>query len=173
MELLCVSLLLAVLGAMSAPTVLATLARARTLAAARYVAARMQGARVQAAATGRAVGIHVAVQDTDVRLQLVLDGNRNGVRTADIEAGVDTPVDADVALGDLFPGVRAGSPDGDIALGAHTSIYSFSPAGTSSSGTLYLRGPADARFAVRVLGATGRVRVLRFQPDTSDWVDVR
>ena len=40
-------------------------------------------------------------------------------------------------------------------------ILTMSPDGTATSGTLYLRG-ARSQYAVRVLGATGRTRVLKY-----------
>ena len=49
---------------------------------------------------------------------------------------------------------------------------SFTPLGTASSGTLYLRGRDGSEYAVRVLGATGRTRVLRYEAITRTWVEV-
>ena len=53
-----------------------------------------------------------------------------------------------------------------------TTLMSFTPLGTASSGTLYLRGRDGSQYAVRVLGATGRTRVLRYEPVTRTWVEV-
>ena len=39
----------------------------------------------------------------------------------------------------------------------------------ATSGTIYLRGRDGSRVAVRVLGATGRTRVLRYVVPTGDW----
>jgi hypothetical protein len=50
-------------------------------------------------------------------------------------------------------------------------LFSFSPLGTSSSGTFYLTGKDGSRFAVRVLGATGRSRLLRYVPASDEWKD--
>jgi len=56
---------------------------------------------------------------------------------------------------------------------ATTSVLmSFTPLGTSSSGTLYLRGRDGSRYAVRVLGGTGRTRVLRYEAKSRTWVEV-
>ena len=51
-------------------------------------------------------------------------------------------------------------------------LMSFSPLGTASSRTLYLRGADGSQYAVRVLGATGRTRVLRLVVSTGAWVEV-
>ena len=49
-------------------------------------------------------------------------------------------------------------------------ILTFTPIGTATSGTLYLRGRGSIQFAVRVLGATGRTRVLRYDARLRKWV---
>jgi hypothetical protein len=48
-------------------------------------------------------------------------------------------------------------------------ILTLGPDGTATSGTLYLHG-RRAQFAVRILGATGRTRLLRFDPGGRRWV---
>jgi hypothetical protein len=50
-----------------------------------------------------------------------------------------------------------------------TAFLSFGPAGTGSSGTLYLGTTEGRQLAVRVLGATGRVRVFEFAPARAIW----
>jgi hypothetical protein len=49
---------------------------------------------------------------------------------------------------------------------------SFSAVGTSSSRTIYVRGADGSEYAVRVLGATGRTRVLRYLAASRTWIDV-
>jgi hypothetical protein len=49
---------------------------------------------------------------------------------------------------------------------------SFTPDGTASSGTVYVRGRGGAQYAVRVLGATARTRVLRYDVERREFVDV-
>jgi hypothetical protein len=44
-----------------------------------------------------------------------------------------------------------------------------SPDGTATSGTLYVQG-SRAQYAVRVLGATGRTRVLKYERGSGAWV---
>jgi hypothetical protein len=46
----------------------------------------------------------------------------------------------------------------------------MNPNGSSSSGTLYVHGRERSQYAVRVLGATGRVRVMKYEPQRRRWV---
>jgi hypothetical protein len=87
---------------------------------------------------------------------------------------VDLPVDAPVRLFELFPGVAIGvSPttptDDPISIGG-SDILSFTPSGTSSSGTIYIAGRDGTQWAVRVLGATARTRVLRYIAEEDTWI---
>ncbi len=166
----------AILGSIAVPALLSGLGQARTVGAARYLAARMQAERAHAAATGRVAAVRVVVQGHDVRVAAFQDGNRNGIRAADVASGVDAPVGQEVGLGDLFRGVAAGASDGATpppVADERVTWFSFAPVGTASSGTVYLRGDGGVQYAVRVLGATGRVRLLRFRIQTGTWVDVR
>jgi hypothetical protein len=65
-------------------------------------------------------------------------------------------------------GIRA-SADGDGVRIGTSRILSMGPDGTATAGTLYLRG-RRGQYAVRVLGATGRTRVLRYEAGTDTWV---
>lgn len=105
---------------------------------------------------------------------MFVDRNRNGVRTTDISAGIDVPVETTVRLGELYQGVAiavAGAAGSDpVRLGA-SNLLSFTPFGTSTSGSVFVRGRDGSQFAIRVLGATGRTRVQRYVPRTQAWVD--
>jgi glutamate synthase domain-containing protein 3 len=57
-----------------------------------------------------------------------------------------------------------------VKLGA-SNLLSFTPLGTSTSGSVFVRGRDGSQFAVRVLGATGRARVLRYVPHSGEWTD--
>jgi hypothetical protein len=119
----------------------------------------------------------------DVSYRLYADGNRNGVRAADISAGVDRAIGPGERLGDLFAGVTfardpstppidgagdAGSSTDPIRFGA-SNLASFTPSGTATAGTAYLAGRGPAQCAVRVLGVTGRVRLLCYRPADGQW----
>ena len=108
-------------------------------------------------------------------------GRFAGIRTADIQGGIDLGLDAARQLGSDFRGVRFGlvvgipdvdgvrntSPDG-VRIGT-ARILTMSPDGTATSGTLYLQC-GRAQYAVRVLGATGRTRVLKYEQGSASWV---
>jgi hypothetical protein len=102
-----------------------------------------------------------------------VDGNGDGVRTRDISAGLDTLIDVPVRLASLFPHVALflNDPAATSTLDS-SALMSFSPLGTASSRTLYLRGADRSEYAVRVLGATGRTRVLRLVAGNGAWVEV-
>ena len=108
----------------------------------------------------------------DATFQMFLDGNGNGVRSADITSGVDTPIDTPVALSDLFSDVAIASGDGGspIRIG-NTDLLSFTPLGTATSGSIFVRGRDGLQLVLRVVGATGRTRLLRYDAASNDWVD--
>ena len=67
-------------------------------------------------------------------------------------------------------GQPANGSDG-VRLGT-SRLLSMNPDGSSSSGTVYLRGQGRTQYAVRILGVTGRVRVLKYDFVTGRWGDV-
>jgi type II secretory pathway pseudopilin PulG len=158
-ELLLVVTLVGIVAAATVPPLTSALDEARTRAAARFVHARLSLARSQAAARGSVVAIRFTGTPEWVNVAAFVDGNRDGVRTEDIGNGIDVGIDQALTLQSAFRGVRL------EPLKADGVLFSFTPVGTSSSGTLYLTGSEGSRFAVRVLGATGRTRMLHFAND--------
>jgi hypothetical protein len=154
----------------------------RAAGAARYMAGRIMRIRLEAVRQSRAVALRFVKEGDDYAYAPFADGNGNGIRTADIQAGIDTPLGTFERIGDKFPGMRfvldVGVPDVDGAKSADTDgvrigkacILTMGVDGTASSGTLYLRG-RGGQYAVRVLGATGRTRVLLFAPGAGAWRD--
>jgi hypothetical protein len=49
-------------------------------------------------------------------------------------------------------------------------MVTFTPTGTATSGSLYIRGRRDAQYVVRVYGETGKTRVLKFVPRSGQWI---
>jgi Tfp pilus assembly protein FimT len=165
-----------ILMALAVPAVLSTMERSRGAAAARYLAGRMAALRGQAVSRARNVALRFDSAATGVRFAAYADGNGNGVRIADIDAGVDILLEPAVTLSDWFPGVvfgesRATAGLDGVRLGGST-LLSFTPSGTSTSGSIYLLARDDSRWMVRVLGATGRARVLRYDDTSGNWVPV-
>ncbi len=167
----------------SAPLVTTGRHEQQVIDAARYLGGRIMLARAGAARRGAAVGIRFTTDTNGVGFRSYVDSNGNGVRTADITRGVDPPIDDTTRLGDHFSGVRfelspaapvigrtrpAGSGADPIRLGA-SDILSVTPLGTATSGTLYLRSREGHQVAVRILGATARVRILQFDFHARRW----
>ena len=180
-ELMLAVALTTVLVGIAIPLTGSAIDELRTGAAARYIAGRIAIGRMDAINRSRAVALRFQPSTPDYQFAAYVDGNGNGVRSADIRAGVDPPVGTARQLADDFTGVHfgleIGVPDVDGVRNASTDglrigtarILTVSPDGTSSSGTLYLRG-RRAQYAVRVLGATGRTRVLKYEPGARTWI---
>jgi hypothetical protein len=98
------------------------------------------------------------------------DGNGNGIRRADVNGGADPRIREPYRLSDAFPGVRYGMlPAGakepflrGLQIG-RSHIVSFSPLGSSTTGTIYLTNDYGLVYAVVIFGSTGRVRVARYR----------
>ena len=165
----------AVLAGAAVPMVLGSLDRSRGLIAAKYLGSRFALARTMAVTRRASVGLRFVDEPAGISFQVYQDGNRNGILSVDIERQVDRPIEPATRLFELFPGVHIGLVAGMAAVDAvqlgRTNILSFSPGGTATSGTVHVRGRDGTQWAVRVLGATGRTRVLKFVPRTGEWTD--
>jgi type II secretory pathway pseudopilin PulG len=164
---------IALLAGMAVPRLSGGVDRSRGLAAARYLASRMTLARTQAVTWGRSVALRFEDEAGGIAFAVYEDGNRDGVQSMDIQRQVDRQVDPRIPLWEQFPGVVIGLTPGapaaaPVRLG-RTTLLSFSPLGTATSGTIFVRGRDGTQWAVRVLGATGRTRVLRYVADTGEW----
>jgi type II secretion system GspH-like protein len=159
---------------MAIPQAAVTIDRSRAIAAARYLAARMALARTQAVSRSATVALRFDQEPGGIAFTAYVDGNHNGVRTRDIAAGIDRPMAEAVRLWELFPGVGIAAPALEatdaVQIGSG-NILSFTPAGTASAGTIYVRGRDGSQLGVRVLGATGRTRVIRYDARRGDWVE--
>ena len=154
----------AVVAAIAVPVSLAGVDRARGWAATRFVAARLVRARAQAVARGAAVALRIGGEGPAATLASFVDGNRTGVLTRDIDAGLDPVLEDPVPLVSLFPGVI-------ITGDSSPTLFSFSPDGTATSGSVFVLSRDGSRFAVRVLGATARVRIERYVTARNAWVE--
>jgi type II secretory pathway pseudopilin PulG len=170
------------LGSIAVPQILSTIDEFRTAGAARHIASRLQRARMDAVLRSADVALQVTQAADGYSYAVYVDGNRNGVRTVEIQDGTDRRLVPPERLCDQFPGVDfgaipglpgidGGAPPGSdpVRLGAG-NFASFASGGTSSSGTLYVRGRRNVQFAVRLYGQTGKVRVLKFDSRTRQWI---
>ena len=165
--------LIVVLSAMAIPQVLAGLTRSRTVAAAHYLKQQCGAARIQAIGRSARVALRFREQDGEFVMQTFVDRNWNGVRAVDIDAGVDVPLGPPEQLSRHFPGVRIGLAPGlgddPVKLGSG-DLLTFTPVGTATPGSIFVVGKDGTQFAVRVLGATARTRLERYDARRQKWV---
>jgi len=168
-------------SALALPQVLAGADRFTTAGAARYMAGRLQRARMQAVSRSANIALRFTRSDGPVRYAVYQDGNGNGVLSADIDRGTDVLVAPAERLADNFAGVEFGAlpdlppvdssgtaPGGDPLRIGSADMVSFSALGTSTAGTLYIRG-RSAQYAVRIFGETGKTRILEFNAAARTW----
>lgn len=172
----------AMLAGMAVPFLIAARERSQVSAAAAYLSAQAMLARSRAVKHGAAVGLRFEADAGVYRFASYVDGDGDGIRAIDVSRGIDRRLGPAQRLGDRYPSVSfgllasiapigssrsAGAQADPIRLGRGDTL-TFSPLGTATSGTLYLRGPNE-QYAIRVLGATGRVRVLYFDAAADAW----
>ena len=111
------------------------------------------------------------------------DGDRDGVRNDDIRRGVDPrvtparPVLAEAKFAKIgLPRMRIVDPDGDPLYPDdspvkfnQSTLASFSPIGESTPGTIYVTENGGSVFAIRVFGATAKIRTLRYDAKSRKW----
>jgi prepilin-type N-terminal cleavage/methylation domain-containing protein len=182
LEVLMAMTIMVIIGGAAIPLAHSSVDRSRTVAAAGYLAGRMAAARLEAVKRSACVAIRFVQQADGYWLQSFVDGNRNGVLTRDITNGIDPPLTANERLDYHFSGVEFGiqpnvigidpgpfNASDPIQIGSST-LLSFSPTGSSTSGTLFIRGLRGHQFAVRILGATGRTRIFEFNFERHLWL---
>jgi hypothetical protein len=114
------------------------------------------------------------------------DGNRNGVRSDDLESGADPARDKPIDLTARWGRVRPGLPPlaipripparGVLLPGADplqlsgTDRISCYPDGTCTPGSIYLTAGDLEAAAVVIYGGTGRVRAWRYAPQETRWI---
>jgi len=184
LELLFVIAIAGTVTTIAVPQGLRALDEFRTKTAARYLAQRLADARITAIKRSTTAGLRFDPGAPDYRVSTVIDGNHNGLRTAEIASGIDqtiTPAETlDAHFSGVVFGILIGVPDADgqpvssqdgVRTGV-SKLLSMNPDGTSSSGTLYVHGRDRSQYAVRVFGTTGRVRILRYDFTLRRWKDL-
>lgn len=170
LELMCVLAVIATLSAVAIPRLNQTVHEHRVRGAAFHLRGLLRQTRARAAAEARYVGVVFEEVDGDPVFSLYADGNGNGIRRSEIRAGTEERLREPYRLTEAFPGVRYGS----LPAGADTPFFpglrigrsrmvSFSPLGSSTTGTLFLSNHYGVVYAVVVLGSTGRVRIARYR----------
>ena len=180
-EMLFVLAIIATLAGIGIPLTTSALDELQVGMAARYVAGRIVGARLDALQRSTALGLRFDAGGADYAFATCVDGNGNGLRSAEIASGTDRQLTSAEYLGQRFANVRfgllAGIPDMDgnrqsedsdgVRLGS-ARILTLGPDGTATSGTLYIRGKRG-QYAIRILGATARVRIFQYHTGANAW----
>ena len=154
-------------------------------------AQELVGTLRQARASAIRLGFNVAVKfrtaaDGRVSFTLYQDGDADGVRTRDIDSGIDQQIGFRRELRHFGQGVRFGFPPGpaprdpgdptrrlkdlqDPIRFNRSDLASFGPLGGSTPGSLYLTDGRHHLLVVRVFGRTGKVKILRYDQRTETW----
>lgn len=183
-DVLAAASLSVILAGIAVPTIGGALDRERAIVGAQHLAGQLQRARLESLKRGTSVALRLAVADDGrTEMRLFVDRNGNGVSQRDIDRGLDLPLGAgawldqharDVSLrinqvvddiggaGQLAPG------DDPLRIGS-SAFVAFSPVGGATSGTMFIAARRGPQMAVRVFGATGRIRVLTFDASARQW----
>jgi Tfp pilus assembly protein FimT len=172
-----------VMVTIAVPVIGGTLDRERTITGTQYLAGQLLRARLDSLKRGRSVALRLEIVGERTQFQLFADGNGNGVLQRDIDRGVDLPVTPlqwlddqarEIALRvnqtitDVAGSATLHAGDDPLRIG-NTALLAFSPVGSATNGTLYVAAPRGPQMAIRVFGATGRVRVLMFDAQARQW----
>lgn len=183
-ELVLVLAVAASLTAAAAPGALAMRASLSVRSAAGEVRAALYHARAQAIARCRNVGVKFRKNGDRYEWALYVDGNGNGIRTAEITTGIDRPLGIAIpwSRNDVSPGILKGVPVPDPGSPGRTldklddpirfnssDICSFSAVGESTPGSIYLWDGLDRMAVVRVFGRTAKVRTLYYRRGEKEW----
>jgi prepilin-type N-terminal cleavage/methylation domain-containing protein len=182
-ELLTVAAILGLIVLVAIPGFVELRRRSAVRAAAITMRSIFHLARSRAIARNATCGLRFQQSGKQWRFALYDDGDRDGVRNEDIKSGIDRPVGP---AREVFPesslvsiglsGSKIKDPDGDalqptasaVQFG-RSSICSFSPMGEATPGTIYLTAQGRDLWAVRVYGATAKMRVLRYDAEKKRW----
>lgn len=182
-DVIAATALATIVTATAIPAVAGALDRDRAEVGAQYLRAQITRAQLEALRRGTCVALRWSMDGAESRWQVFADGNGNGVSERDIASGIDPAIGPEDSLSRHAPGVdlRINQPVPDIGgsgtLDAgsdplrigRTSLLSFSPTGSATSGTLYVAAARGPQLALRVMGATGRLRLLRLDAGAGGW----
>ncbi|MEM7481179.1 MAG: GspH/FimT family pseudopilin [Acidobacteriota bacterium] len=176
---------LSFLASISVPPLMRAAAESRIRLAAAEVAHTFHQARAWAVRYGANVGVRFLPGEDFVTWEMFYDGDGDGVRRDDIASGIDPRV-LGKRLSRFGPAARFGFPPGAPARDPgrpsrrldrlddpirfnRSDIASFDPLGSATPGSVYLTDGKFRLAAVRVAGASGRIRVLLWDPAKDAW----
>jgi type II secretory pathway pseudopilin PulG len=156
--------------------------------AAEQVVGAMREARMFALRQSQNVGVKFRTEDSgDVRWALYLDGDGDGVRSDDIEKGIDPLAAPERTLDGFGRRARLGFPPGpaprdpgdgyrkldrldDPVRFNRSDLASFTPMGGATPGSIYLTDGVSRLMVVRVDSRAGRARILEWDRDRETWI---
>lgn len=141
-------------------------------------------ARAYAIRRGVYVGLKFRKNGDRYEWTVYRDGNGNGIRTVDIDRGIDRPVGLFFpwSRNDVRPGILTGTPvpdpsdpdknldrlDDPIRFNS-SDICSFSPLGESTSGSVFLWDSMDRMGVVRIFGRRAKIHTLYYRRGETSW----
>lgn len=183
-EMLTTVAILGMIAAVAFPSMMTIQRRAAVRNAASELRAIFFAARMRAIARSHNCGVKFLKNVDGWSYALYDDGDGDGVRNDDITSGVDvcaqsarrvlasTEKRAFIGL----PPYALKDPDGDplpptkspVSFN-NSTICSFSAMGEATPGTIYITDSIEDVYAVRVFGASGRIRVMRWNRGKAKW----
>jgi len=183
LELLAVLAILGILLCIALPAFANYRRRNSVIAASRELEATLRIVRSRAIARSAYAAIKFTGSGGAWSFAVHDDGDNDGIHTDDIRTGVDPVAVPAAPLMPQLQVARIGllpyaikDPDGDplppsnspVAFGSST-ICSFSPTGAGTPGSISLTDDLGVLYCIRVLGASGRVRVMRYDAQKKKW----
>lgn len=183
LEILAVMAIMGSIFLVSIPAFQNFLVREALTATSIEFSAAMHACRQMAITRNHYVGIKFICRDGVLYYGVFEDGDQDGIRTQDINSGIDLMVKPFLPMqfsqGKIIPGILS-SDIPDIYTGGHISnpedpvkfgrgnICSFSPLGASSPGTIYLTDNRSLQAAVRIFATSAYIRTFVYD-DVSGW----
>jgi prepilin-type N-terminal cleavage/methylation domain-containing protein len=183
LELLVALVILGIMIGVAVPAFGTYRRRNSVVAAARELEGTLRLVRARAIARSAHAGIKFTGTGNAWSFAIYDDGDNDGIRNDDIRKGIDPIAGRPAPLMPQLHVARIGllpyvikDPDGDplppgnppVAFN-NSTICSFSPIGAGTPGSIYVTDDIGDLYCIRVLGASGRVRVLRYDAQKRKW----
>lgn len=186
-ELLVVLVLFMLMAGIAIPSILRISGQGRLRLAAQEVVGTMRLARALAVRRCNNVALKFHPRaDGHATWSLYRDADGDGVLTKDIDRGVDPQIAPPKRLEQIGSQVRFGFPPGLLARDPaapskwlrngddpirfnNSNLASFGPLGTATPGTVFLTDGQRGLAAVRVMGRTGKVKVVVYDFEEEVW----
>ena len=183
LELLIVIAIIGLLVGIAFPAFSTYRRRNSMIAAAHELEATLRFVRSRAISRSTYAGIKFTGSGNKWTITVYDDGDGDGIRNDDIRNLIETIVGHPKPLMPQLQVARIGllpfaikDPDGDplppskspVQFGT-ADICSFSPIGAGTPGSIYVTDDVGGLYCIRVLGASGRVRILRYDANRKKW----